>query len=171
MAAAPVVAGRAAAAESADRENIVVTGARIRRAAPPARRDWNACTVNDPDRSLAACRRSLARGAKRDAAGDLAEGLARAWSGDTDGAIAAFDQAIAHDPRLSRAWLNRGLAWQQKGDLDRALADLDRAVAIAPRDPRGYRQRAQLLRQRGETRRAVADDARADDLDDDESPG
>lgn len=162
--AAPVVAGRAAA-ESADSENIVVTAARVRRAPPPASRDGNACTVNDPNRSLAACRRSLARDARGGAASDLADGLSRAWNGDTDGAIAAFDQAIARDPRLSRAWLNRGLAWQQKGDLDRALADLDRAVRLAPRDPGGYRQRAQLLRQRGETRRAAADEARADELD------
>lgn len=139
----------------------------MRRAALPARDERDRCTVNDPYRDLAACRRSTGRNGKAGAdtaATYLAQGLSRAWDGDPDGAIAAFDQAIARDPRLARAWLNRGLAWQQKGDLDRALADLDRAVRLAPGESRGYDQRAQLLRQRGEERRAEADEARASEL-------
>ncbi|QNA85104.1 tetratricopeptide repeat protein [Sphingomonas sp. So64.6b] len=156
------------AAESGANE-IVVTG--MRRAAPVrsiGRGDWNACTVNDPGRSLAACRKQIdpaAKGAAGRAAARLADGLSQAWQGDLDGAIAAFDQAIAIEPRQPLAYLNRGLAYQRSGDLDRAIADLDRAVTYARGSARGYYNRSVLLRQRGDTRRATADEDRAVSLD------
>ncbi|MGY4397351.1 hypothetical protein ACVWZA_002545 [Sphingomonas sp. UYAg733] len=156
------------AAESGANE-IVVTG--MRRAAPArsiGRGDWNACTVNDPSRSLTACRKLVDPGAKGPAgraAARLADGLSQAWQGDLDGAITAFDQAIAIAPRQSFAYLNRGLAYQRSGDLDRAIADLDRAVKYAGGSARGYYNRSVLLRQRGDTRRATADEDRAVSLD------
>jgi hypothetical protein len=156
------------AAESGVNE-IVVTG--MRRAAPArsvGRGDWNACTVNDPNRSLAACRKLVdpaTKGAAGRAAARLADGLSQAWQGDLDGAISAFDQAIAIEPRQSLAYLNRGLAYQRSGDLDRAIADLDRAVKYARGSARAYYNRSLLLRQRGDTRRATADENRAVSLD------
>ncbi|HEU0100452.1 MAG TPA: tetratricopeptide repeat protein [Allosphingosinicella sp.] len=140
-----------------------------RRAARAARRgDWNACTIDDPGRSLDRCRASaatLARGARGRASAPLADGLDRAWSGDLEGATAAFDRAIELAPRSSTAWLNRGLAWRRRGDLDRALADLDRAVLYAPGDARAYYHRSLVLRERGDLRRARADEERAVQLD------
>jgi hypothetical protein len=156
----------APSAEVAD-SSIVVTGSRI--AAPSAGRgDWNACTVEDPGRNLGRCRTLVdpsQKGAGGQAAAHVADGLERAWEGDLDGAIRAFDQAIAIAPRSSFAYLNRGLAYKRSGDLGRALADLDRAVRYAPGDARAYYNRSLVLRQRGDTRRARADEQRAADLD------
>jgi tetratricopeptide (TPR) repeat protein len=182
----------AAEAGTGDSGEIVVTGSRIRnpnlesavpitvvggeefslrdrQSARAARRgDWNACTVEDPGRSLESCRSSLgtvSRGARGRAAAPLADGLSRAWTGDVEGAMTAFDRAIELSPRSSSAYLNRGLAWRRRGDLDRALADLDRAVLYAPGDARAYYHRGLVLRQRGDLRRARADESRAVELD------
>lgn len=166
MATAPR-ASRSAEAE-AGYGDVVVTSARRRGRAVPDRGDWNACTIDDPRRSLAACKAQVdpaAKGAKGQAAAHLADGLAFAWQGETDRAIAAFDQAIALAPRSALAYLNRGLAYQRQGDEERALADLDRAVRLAPNAARGYYHRSLLLRARGDIRRARADQARAVSLD------
>lgn len=155
-----------AAADASD--SIVVTSARRRGKIIPDRGDWNACTVNDPRRSLAACRHLVdpaAKGTKGQAAAQLADGLSLAWQGAFDRAVAAFDRAVAIAPKSALAYLNRGLAYQRQGDLDRALADLDRAVQLAPGAPRGYYNRSLLLRERGDNRRANADRARAIQLD------
>jgi tetratricopeptide (TPR) repeat protein len=178
---APVTAGRAIADES--REDVVVTGSRVRKSSSAGlvgnaqrrsaakragRGDWNACTVDDPNRNLGACGKLVdpaAAGVAGRAAAHLADGLSLAWRDDLDGAIAAFDQAIALSPRLSFAYLNRGLSYGHKGEFARAIADLDLAVRYAPNAARTYYNRSLLWRQRGDTDRAEADEARAVDLD------
>lgn len=132
-------------------EDVVVTGSRIR-AAP--RGDWNACTIDDPARSLRSC------------GATLSDGLARAWQGDSDAAIAAFDTMIAREPKLGAAYLNRGLAYWRLGDLARATADLDLAVRYAP-SARSYYNRARVRRANGNIRGAQADEARALERDSD----
>lgn len=152
-----------------ENDNIVVTGTRPSRARKaPGRGGWNACTVDDPQQSLPRCERMIAtaaKGSESAAAGQLSEGLQRAWRQDRDGAIAAFDQAIASQPRLALAWLNRGLVRQQAGDLAGAEADLDRAVRYAPRAARGYYHRSLVRQARGDKSGARADAARARELD------
>lgn len=152
---------------SADTKDVIVTAARRRGRAVPDRGDWNACTINDPKRRLAACKSLVnpgAKGSKGQAAAHLADGLSLAWQGNIGRAIAAFDQAIAINPRSSLAYLNRGLAYQRQGDSDRALADLDQAIRLAPSAARGYYNRSLLFRERGDARRASADQARAINL-------
>jgi hypothetical protein len=146
----------------------VPTIARKSTASGDARGDWNACTVADPNRTLAGCREHIdpsAKGSAGRAAAHLADGLSLAWRGELARAITAFDRAIAIAPQSSFAFLNRGLAYRRSGDRDRALADLDRAVRLAPRSARAYYQRSLLLRQLGDSRRARADADRAVDLD------
>jgi len=148
--------------DSAD-HSIVVTGSRVQRKSA-GRGDWNACTVNDPSRSLRGCGSLVNPGAKGEAgrtAAHVSDGLSRAWKGDMDGAISAFDQAIAASPRNAFAYLNRGLARQRSGDADGALADLDQAARLAPRAARVYYNRSLVLRERGDTRRARVDENRA----------
>ena len=148
--------------------DIVVTGIARSAARRAGRGDWNACTVNDPSQSLSACRKlvdTAASGSAGVAATHIAEGLSLAWQDDLDGAIAAFDKAIAVSPRLSFAYLNRGQAYLRNGDLTRALADFDQAVRYAPNTARNYYSRSLVRRQQGDTRRAEADEARAIDLD------
>lgn len=157
----------------ADARDVVVTAQKRRGTNVPERGDWNACTIDDPKQSLAACKPLVnpgAKGNKGQAAAHLADGLSLAWQGNIDGAIVAFDQAIAINPKSSLAYLNRGLAWRRKGDDERALADLDQAVKLAPSMARGYYNRSLLLRERGEERPARADQARAVDLDPDYQP-
>lgn len=150
-------------------DDIVVSGTRATRSRAAAMRgDWNACTVNDPQQSLPRCKRLVDTGKKGSAgvaAAHLADGLTRAWQQEWRGAIDAFDKAIALEPRLAFAYLNRGLAWQHEGELERAGADLDLAVRYAPRAARGYYNRSLVRRQRGDERGARADLARAVDLD------
>ena len=180
---APVVTGQALA-DASPEADIAVTGARVsessygdlvvtgqRRSAaakPTPYGDWNACTVDDPKQRLEACRKlvdAAAPGSAGRAAAHIADGLSRAWQGDLDSAVAAFDQAIAISPRLSFAYLNRGLVYAHKGELDRALDDLNRAVRYAPDVARNYYNRSLLWRQRGDAKRAEADQARAIALD------
>jgi hypothetical protein len=166
---------------SADSQ-IVVTGSRIRQpnlvsAAPvtvigeanqigaasakAARRgDWNACTLDDPAPGVAGC------GPRR---APLAEGLDLARRGDLEGALAAFDRAVARAPGSSLAYLNRSMVYQRKGDLDRARADLDRAVRLAPNSARAYYRRSLLRRQQGDGAGADSDAKRALALDPDYS--
>lgn len=139
----------------ADDGAITVTGSRVAARASSRRGDWNACTVEDPRRSLGDCRVPAA----------TADGLAKAWTGDWEGANRAFDSAVAAAPRSSSAYLNRGLARRRAGELERALADLDRAVRFSPRAARYYFHRGQILRQLGDAARARADEARAVELD------
>ena len=148
--------------------DLVVTGQRRSAAKSASRGDWNACTVDDPSRRLGACTALVdpaAPGPAGRAAAHVADGLSRAWHNDFDGAIAAFDQAIAVSPRLSFAYLNRGLVYAHKGETKRALADLDQAVRYGPNAARNYYGRSLLWRQRGEAKRAEADQARAIALD------
>ena len=130
-----------------------------RREAPKTSRpgDWNACTVNDPTHSLATCGEA--------ASGQVSDGLARAWRGDLDGALAAFDRAIAASSQSGLAYLNRGLIRARKRDDERALDDLDRAVRQAPGSARAYYHRSLVLHRLGEKARAEADAARAVELD------
>ncbi|MEO8375936.1 MAG: tetratricopeptide repeat protein, partial [Sphingomonas bacterium] len=150
-------------------DDVVVTGQRRSAVAKPAAYgNWNACTVDDPKQRLEACRKLVdpaAPGSAGRAAARVADGLSRAWQGDLDSAIAAFDQAIAISSRLSFAYLNRGLVYAHKGEFDRALEDMNRAVRYAPDVARNYYGRSLLWRQRGDAKRAEADQARAIALD------
>lgn len=153
-------------ADRASGKDVVVTGTRISK--PPQRGDWNACTVNDPSRTLSKCKRLANKGAKEVRAradAHLSDGLKHAWEGDLDGAIVAFDQAIAVAPDLSAAYLNRGLAYDRQGDSTRAITDLDRAIRHAPQSARAYYNRSLLLRKNGDIRRADLDERRAISLD------
>jgi len=150
--------------------DVVVTGMRRRPNAYAARGDWNACTVIDPEQSLRGCKSVLGIGAKGPAgevAKHVSDGLVLAWRGDLDGAIVAFDRAIALKPKSAVAYLNRGLAHQRNGDAARAAADLDLAVKYAPYAARGYYNRSVLRREQGDRRGAKADANRAVELDPD----
>jgi tetratricopeptide (TPR) repeat protein len=167
-----------ASADQGSADNIVVTGSRVSRsnltsntptivATRSATRVAQACTIEDANEDLRACTRiadPAAAGAKGRAATALADGLTRAWAGDTDGAIAAFDRAIGQSP-LAIAYLNRGLAWQRKGDMARARADFDRAIKRSPGDARGYYWRSRWFDAQGDSDHAERDADKAVKLD------
>jgi tetratricopeptide (TPR) repeat protein len=168
--ASPVTVVSKEADEESGGSDIVVTGSLVRANPYAVRGNWNACTVIDPEQSLRGCKSALGLGAKGpagEAGTRLSDGLALAWRGEWDKAIAAFDQAIALKPKFAFAYLNRGLAYQREGDAARAAADLDLAIKYAPYAARGYYNRSVLRREQGNQRGANADASRAVDLDSD----
>lgn len=153
---------------SRDESAIVVTSSRKAAARPVPRGDWNACTVNDPRRTLTRCQKLASNAAKAirsQAESYLSEGLQQAWDGQLDKAIEAFDAAIRIAPDLSAAYLNRGLIHDQQGNGEAAIADLNLAVRFSPQAARAYYNRSMLLRKYGELKRAQADEQRAIKLD------
>jgi tetratricopeptide (TPR) repeat protein len=52
---------------------------------------------------------------------------------DYERAIADFDQAVALDPKLVNALINRGMALCRKGRFDAAIRDFDRALGLNSR--------------------------------------
>jgi hypothetical protein len=155
--------------ESAGGSDIIVTGTSVNRNRRAYQRgDWNACTVNDPRRTLRGCASEVntrAKGPAGKAAVKLSDGLSAAWGGDWSNAIRAFDEAIALKPRFALAYLNRGLAYQRDGDLQRAIGDFALAIRYEPNGARNYYSRAMARRSLGDKRGADKDFARAIELD------
>jgi len=67
-------------------------------------------------------------------------------SKDRKGAIALFTRAIALDPKLTRAYVNRAVARHALKDKKGALADYGRAIELDPTEMYAYHNRAVILR-------------------------
>lgn len=63
-------------------------------------------------------------------------------------AITDFDQAIAIDPRLAHAYLNRGITRASLGQHQPAIADIERFLELEPQDARTAEARAEVTRLR-----------------------
>lgn len=72
-------------------------------------------------------------------------------------AIPYFDQAIAANPRYSKAYSDRGRCLASLGQRDRGLQDLHRAVQLAPNDMSPYFNRAGLRADAGDGDGALED--------------
>jgi hypothetical protein len=130
-----------------DSAHVVVTGTRLRRDQSEAATDSphaafrlkpgahpTTCTVDDPDRDLGRCRGTI--NGQGPAASAVRDGLAAAWQGKDNQALAAFDRAIEAAPRSAFLYYNRSLLLDRRGDARRAAADRGRALALDP----GYRE-------------------------------
>lgn len=84
--------------------------------------------------------------------------------GDSDGALADYDQAIRLNPDSS-VYRDRGILWQRMGALDQAIVDLDRAVRFTFSEPGIYIDRGFVWFQKGRHDRAAADFDRAVKID------
>ncbi len=154
--------------DARDESSLIVTGSRLSRSRSTQRGDWNACTVNDPDRRLDRCRKladRVPKAVRNQVENYLSDGLQRAWNGELEGALAAFDAAIKVSPDLPSAYLNRGLVYDRHGKSAAAIADLNLAVRFSPNSARGYYNRSVLLRKNGEAKRARTDELQAVKLD------
>jgi protein O-GlcNAc transferase len=60
------------------------------------------------------------------------QGLKLYQAGRQKEALAAFDQALAHDPGFAAAWNNKGLALNGLGRMEEALASFARAAQLVP---------------------------------------
>jgi tetratricopeptide (TPR) repeat protein len=90
-------------------------------------------------------------------------GSAQFARGQFEGAIRAFDAAIAADAALAQAWTARAEAEFQTGALGAALADLDRSLELAE-DPVALFNRGVVREARREWKHAEADFDRALEL-------
>lgn len=87
----------------------------------------------------------------------LNQGQTRARQGDLLGAIAAYTQAIAANPRYTEAYINRGLAHHDLGDFRRAIADFEQAVQLDPDSARAVYNRWEVRADTGDFSSALTD--------------
>lgn len=83
----------------------------------------------------------------------------RQAAGQTQAALAAFERALAIDPKLDRAWYGMALVLIQLQRWDEAAAALQRNTELQPMSPYGWTQLARVHMQRqqpDEARRIVA---------------
>jgi tetratricopeptide (TPR) repeat protein len=95
----------------------------------------------------------------------ISSGLAKQKTGDLDGAIAAFTQAIAIDPNFVQGYTYRAAVRQAKGDLDGAMTDDDEILTLLPSNASAFCQRGFLKQSKGDLDGAVADYSRAIQID------
>jgi tetratricopeptide (TPR) repeat protein len=122
---------------------------------------WKDCELadRDPERSIAACSRVLARGSGPARAGAFHNrGLAYAAKGNLDQAISDISAGIRLDPQRAYRWQERGEIYARQGKYQQAIADISEAIRIDP-TPRTFRfhNRAQAYRGTGDLTRAIAD--------------
>lgn len=84
-------------------------------------------------------------------------GVARKASGDAEGALRDYDEAIRLNPRLAIAFSNRGNTRFEKGDMQGALTDYDEAIRLDSRNADVYYNRALVYEYRCEFAKAIAD--------------
>ena len=114
-------------------------------AGPAAADDAMLCSSETGDVRIAACTRAINSGAGRPSINYNNRGYAYRDKGDTDRAIADFNEAIRLDPKNAIAYTNRGLAYGDKGDTDRAIADLTEAIRLDPKNAIAYTNRGYSL--------------------------
>ena len=86
---------------------------------------------------------------------------AREATGETDRALADYQQAARLDPKNVAALNAQAGIWRKKGELDKSIAAYDRAVAADQSLPATYKFRAEAYAAKGERKLAMADISRA----------
>jgi len=74
----------------------------------------------------------------------LIMGLALVQLAQSEGALRHFGQAIALEPRMAEAYVNRGILLKNKGQLEGALNDFNRAIALNPNLAETYYNRGNV---------------------------
>jgi predicted O-linked N-acetylglucosamine transferase (SPINDLY family) len=75
--------------------------------------------------------------------------------GRLDDAIAAYRQAVGHDPRYAKAHFNLGIVFRAKNELDEATESFRRAVNADPSNAEALAGLGQTLAERDQTEEAV----------------
>lgn len=84
-------------------------------------------------------------------------GMQQLQAGDTPGALATLNEAIALAPDLAPAFLNRGVVHARMGDMVRAIADYDKAIALRPENHLAFINRGAAYAALGQYERAIED--------------
>jgi len=96
---------------------------------------WNECELadRDPDRSIAACSKILARSSSRaHAAAFHNRGLAFNAKGSLDQAISDISRGIRLDPQRTYRWQERGELYTKQGKYQQAIDDITEAIRLDP---------------------------------------
>jgi tetratricopeptide (TPR) repeat protein len=118
------------------------------------------CGDPDPEISISACSGIIqaGRGSGRDlAVAHTHRGIAYVALLDYDRALQDFAQAIARDPRFSKAFANRGAVHGARQDFDKAIADFTQVLALEPGSAPAYADRASMYRLNGQYDEAIRD--------------
>jgi lipoprotein NlpI len=108
---------------------------------------------------------SPAQDIARQAGAFVSDGILKYQSGDFDGAIAAYNQAIDLNPKSAEAFFNRGIAKAAHDDLDGAVADYSQALLLEPTLGAAYYYRGLARHSKAELDGAFADYNQAIQLD------
>ncbi len=92
-------------------------------------------------------------------------GLTRAEQGDNQGAVKAFDQALALNPKNADAYFNRGVERFSLGDKQGAIEDYTQAIRLDPKFAMAYSNRGTVRADLGDKQGAIEDFAQAIRLD------
>lgn len=92
-------------------------------------------------------------------------GIARKNSGDLQGAMADYEQAIAVNPNFHRAWLNRANIRFNAGQYAAAIPDYDKTLELDPRQAKAYSNRGAAYAALNQVEKALPDLNRAIELD------
>jgi tetratricopeptide (TPR) repeat protein len=84
------------------------------------------------------------------------QGLQLAKTGDLQGAIAAYNQAININPDVAEYWFNKGLTLFHLQDFPAAIAAYDQAINIKPQHYKSWYNRGLSLGELGEFTEAIA---------------
>ncbi len=95
----------------------------------------------------------------------LAQGQSDFQKEDWDGAIVAFTQVLAMDPKQTVAYSNRGMARTEKHDFAGAIADFTQAISLDPKMAEAYYNRGVAKSIQNDIDGAVADFSQAISLD------
>jgi tetratricopeptide (TPR) repeat protein len=125
---------------------------------------WDRCTNQDKqpssDLAIGGCTALIQSGSLNDEHLAIAfsnRGSAYSKKGESDRAIADYNQAIRLDPGYAYAFYNRGSAYADKGEYDRAIADYDQAIRLDPGFTYAFYNRGSAYADKGDYDRAIAD--------------
>ncbi|MFT5365319.1 MAG: Tfp pilus assembly protein PilF [Candidatus Latescibacterota bacterium] len=76
-------------------------------------------------------------------------GLGKLGSGDLDGAIANFQQALDVDASFFMANLGWAQALDRKGNVDEAIGQVKQAIVLAPEEALAHTSLSRLYQQKG----------------------
>jgi tetratricopeptide (TPR) repeat protein len=92
-------------------------------------------------------------------------GISYGRKGDTDHAIADYDEAIRVYPNGPMSYISRGFAYGTKGDYDRAIADYSEGIRLNPQYAWAFYYRGLAKQKKGDKAGAEADIAAARKID------
>jgi tetratricopeptide (TPR) repeat protein len=135
---------------------------------PPDRQNCTGNPNTNFDRQISSCTaliQSDRETTETQAAAYNNRGIAYAAKGDTELAIADFNEAIRLNPGFAGTYLNRGKTYALKGNYDLAVNDLTEAVRLDSRYTESYVSRGYVFEQKGDNASAIADYRKALSID------